>query len=636
MTLILGTVFAGTAQAAPTNVKATFSSNTQVAIPDYSPPVDGQPGSTASPVEVSGIVGNITKVTVSFHITHASTNELDIAVIGPAGANVSFAYLFTPLSSNGTSFGTSCADADRTTFDDAASTEITEGTSPFVGTFRPQADRNSPLSVFNNNALGADGTWYLDIIDTVAGNSGTIECWSLFIETDSDQDLRFDAGSMAMNDKVEASGGPGVGLSPITASGLADAVSGLSVTVWVSHTNVTDLDLILVSPDGTEVTLAGRVGGSGDNFGKSCSKGTTFSDSAKSVIVSGTAPFVGTFRPTESLTSLTGTSANGVWRLKVADSVEGVTGQINCWSLSVESNTAAPTPTGIVVTPRLTAPQPLPGTYNYPYFTIKNNTTESISNVTLTSTLPTSLSDVRADPENLPGCDVVGQLLTCHWASIPPGDPTIGGALARVGDPKKGKICLSASVTANEISGITANACFNTLEYPNGDSGTGYEIGDVAHDIALVDQDGNPASLSEHAGKYVLLQFTAVWCAPSNIEVPQDRDEIAALNDANAMGVEVVYLTVLVDGPSPGVPSTLQNAINWANKYDLTTPVLWTGGDTTRSAQQQHMTYDVYADQPGAVVPTSIFIRPDGTIFDVRIGLEEVGGTTTRFLNDLP
>jgi hypothetical protein len=102
------------------------------------------------------------------------------------------------------------------------------------------------------------------------------------------------------------------------------------------------------------------------------------------------------------------------------------------------------------------------------------------------------------------------------------------------------------------------------------------------------------------------------------------------------MGVEVVYLSVLLDGPTPNVQSTRQHAINWVNHFNLTTPVLFTANDTNQSAYQQHLTYAIFNGQEQRAVPTSIFIRPNGHIFDYRVGVEQVGGTTDRFLNDLP
>jgi subtilisin-like proprotein convertase family protein len=635
--LMAGMVFAGTAQAA-TTVKKTFTSNTPVTIPDRTPHVDGSTGHGTSYLQVEGLLGNITKVTVSAYITHGRTADLDAALIGPDAQT--YSYLFTPLASNGTSFGTSCADSDRMAFDDSAGASVDQGTSPFVGTYRPMDSLGLPLSVFNGNAGGSNGTWAFDVFDEVQGNTGTIQCWSLSIQTDAGQLLRFDSVDTPVDitDAVTESGGPGVGTSSITASGLPGNVSNVTVSVYVSHTQVSDLDVVLISPTGQQVKLAARVGGTGNDFGKSCTKMTTFDDAAKTSISQGVAPYVGTFHPSQPLSGARGGAANGEWRLQVTDNAATKTGQINCWSLSVSATAAPSTPAGVILSPKMTAPKPLPGTRDYAYFTIFNNTPNPLTNVTLTGSLPLALSDVRENTDQFPSCDANVLKFTCTWPVIFPGMTVIGGVMALVGNPNKGKICFNGAVTATELSAVKASSCFAQSTYPAGDHGTGYVIGDVAHDLALQDQNGNPVSLSNFAGKYVLLDFTAVWCPPSNFEVPQDRDEIAALNASNAMGVPVVYLTVLIDGPTPNVASTKVDAVNWKTHFHLTTPVLFTQNDTNLVARQEQTAYDIDVGLGlmGAAYPTSIFIRPNGTVFDVRVGAELSGGTTSRFLADLP
>jgi subtilisin-like proprotein convertase family protein len=421
------------------------------------------------------------------------------------------------------------------------------------------------------------------------------------------------------------------------ATGLPGGISNVTASVYITHAQDSDLDVILQSPTGQQVKLAARVGGTGNNFGSSCAKPTVFDSAAKASISTGTAPFAGSFKPTEALTTLNGSPANGEWRLIAVDNAGNKVGQINCWSLTVATTTAT-NPSGIILTPHLSAPQPLRGTNDYVYFTIKNSTPNAITNVTLTGTLPAGLLDVREDTIAFPpSCDLNVTTFTCTWPSIASGEAVNGGVLALIGNPKQGKLCLAGNVTATGVMTVKASTCFTTSAYPAPDSGTGYAIGNVAHNIRLQDQNGNFVALSDFAGKYVLLQFTAVWCPPSNFEVPQDRDEIADLNATNAMGVPVVFLSVLIDGPTPGVASTQQNAVNWVNHFNLTSPVLFTANDTNRSAQQQHLTYDLLVPDLGqAAVPTSIFIRPNGTIFDVRVGAEQSGGTTNRFLADLP
>jgi hypothetical protein len=67
------------------------------------------------------------------------------------------------------------ANFQNTTFDDAASTLISAGASPFAGSYRPQ----QPLSVLTGK--NAQGTWRLAVFDW-GRDSGTVNSWSLTIQ----------------------------------------------------------------------------------------------------------------------------------------------------------------------------------------------------------------------------------------------------------------------------------------------------------------------------------------------------------------------------------------------------------------------------------------------------------------------
>ncbi len=118
--------------------------------------------------------------------------------------------------------------------------------------------------------------------------------------------------------------------STLTVANANGPITGLTITLNISHTFDSDLTATLIAPDGTPVTLFANVGGSGQNF-----SGTTFSDSATRSINSGVAPFSGTYQPSPGvLAALNGKLANGVWTLKVVDSVRLDSGTINSWSIS--------------------------------------------------------------------------------------------------------------------------------------------------------------------------------------------------------------------------------------------------------------------------------------------------------------
>jgi len=130
----------------------------------------------------------------------------------------------------------------------------------------------------------------------------------------------------------------GIAEAPLTVSGVNWPLGIIKASVHVTHTFDSDLRLSLVAPDGTEVFLSSNRGDGGHDYGTSCNNMTVFSDDAAASIASGTAPFLGSFRAEQPLSTLSGKSGNqvnGVWLLRAKDVVQGDTGAIQCWSLDL-------------------------------------------------------------------------------------------------------------------------------------------------------------------------------------------------------------------------------------------------------------------------------------------------------------
>ncbi len=128
--------------------------------------------------------------------------------------------------------------------------------------------------------------------------------------------------------------------SPLVVSGVPTASMSLgdlaSVTMDITHTWDSDLDIVLVAPDGTTfIYLASGVGSSGDNF-----TNTVFTPTAVTAIASGTAPFTGTFIPADPFSTFNGIDPNGTWNMFIADFATGDVGTLNSWSLNF--NVSAP------------------------------------------------------------------------------------------------------------------------------------------------------------------------------------------------------------------------------------------------------------------------------------------------------
>ena len=112
-------------------------------------------------------------------------------------------------------------------------------------------------------------------------------------------------------------------------------ISDINVTVDIDHTWVGDLRLILIAPDRTRIVLVNRQGDDGSNFDN-----TTFDSQATTHINHGVAPFRGTFRPAHNLNQLSGQDPNGRWLLMVHDLAAGDGGQLNGWSMDIQTDTS--------------------------------------------------------------------------------------------------------------------------------------------------------------------------------------------------------------------------------------------------------------------------------------------------------
>ncbi|MCL5280945.1 MAG: choice-of-anchor D domain-containing protein, partial [Planctomycetes bacterium] len=129
-------------------------------------------------------------------------------------------------------------------------------------------------------------------------------------------------------------------VSTLAVSGRSGALMDVEVKVNITHTWDSDLNVYLISPHGTRVELFTGVGGSGDNF-----TDTILDDQASVGIVSGAAPFAGTYRPEGVLSALVGQDPNGTWRLEITDTASGDVGILNSWALRI--TTAAPQPQSV-------------------------------------------------------------------------------------------------------------------------------------------------------------------------------------------------------------------------------------------------------------------------------------------------
>lgn len=93
-------------------------------------------------------------------------------------------------------------------------------------------------------------------------------------------------------------------------------------------------------------------------------------------------------------------------------------------------------------------------------------------------------------------------------------------------------------------------------------------IGDHPCDFTLVDQNGEDFNLYDHYGKYIILDFSAMWCGPCQFAAT----EVEELQQK--YGDDVVYVTILIEN-THGNPPTRNNVETWASVFGIeSAPVL--------------------------------------------------------------
>jgi subtilisin-like proprotein convertase family protein len=111
-------------------------------------------------------------------------------------------------------------------------------------------------------------------------------------------------------------------------------ITDVNVTMAaLTHSRTGDIEFSIKSPAGTEVILASRRGGIGDNY-----INTIFNDSASQPISSGTPPFSGSFRPESPLAAFNNQNTNGNWIFRVNDNATGDTGRVMNYCITIYFN----------------------------------------------------------------------------------------------------------------------------------------------------------------------------------------------------------------------------------------------------------------------------------------------------------
>ncbi|MGV8832261.1 MAG: DUF5801 repeats-in-toxin domain-containing protein [Devosia sp.] len=141
--------------------------------------------------------------------------------------------------------------------------------------------------------------------------------------------------SEAIDLSIPGSGSGGSGSDPVVSTievPVGGSIADLNVTLDLSHSWLGDLEVSLIAPDGTRISLLSEDGW------YSVAGEMTFDDEAASDVYSGEdTGWVGTWRPTaDSLADFDGKDMAGTWMLEIKDGYELDTGTLRSWSLEIE------------------------------------------------------------------------------------------------------------------------------------------------------------------------------------------------------------------------------------------------------------------------------------------------------------
>lgn len=251
------------------------------------------------------------------------------------------------------------------------------------------------------------------------------------------------------------------GTSIINVSNVDSTLMHVAVSAYVLEPFDFGLTLQLTGPDGTTVLLSQNNGGSGQNYGLGCDIATIFDDNAPISILTGQAPFLGSYQPQSPLSVFNGkfgTNVNGGWQLHATDAF-GESASIQCWSLLLSSATCldggGQCPGVDLALGMVGLPQPVMVGSNLTYtVSVTNLGPDTATGVALTMNLPAS-APVVSISSSQGSSQLTGTLLTCNLGTLAVGH--VATVTVVVTPSTEGTIYCSASVGTQQQELNSAN-----------------------------------------------------------------------------------------------------------------------------------------------------------------------------------
>jgi subtilisin-like proprotein convertase family protein len=119
----------------------------------------------------------------------------------------------------------------------------------------------------------------------------------------------------------------------------AAQVTDINVSLNISHTWTSDLDVFLIAPNGDQITLFNDQCGTADDVDV-----TMDDDGAPFACSGGTPAIAGTLQPTQPLSTFNGLNPSGTWTVRVTDDAGGDATNINNITLEITYSSVYPSP----------------------------------------------------------------------------------------------------------------------------------------------------------------------------------------------------------------------------------------------------------------------------------------------------
>jgi len=153
------------------------------------------------------------------------------------------------------------------------------------------------------------GDWVLQVTDNARADKGNLVKWGLRLSAQKAEKTTF---KKEVSPNMQIRDNDSAGIESLIKVDTSGKIVNLDISVYITHTWIGDLRVVLLSPSGDNVTLHNRTGKNGKDIKKTYS---TKSDA--------------------SLKSVIGKDIRGDWRLKVMDLASEDTGVLKRWGIEV-------------------------------------------------------------------------------------------------------------------------------------------------------------------------------------------------------------------------------------------------------------------------------------------------------------